>query len=173
MKALAGWPGQDSLWFTATGERNPTWDMEFTIDRLPLNLLNGFTEGSLEDWTGHLTAELGLREINGDFVGSGGGRLENAAFTLPITGVRYEGSPRLSLRGKTLTLQGPLKDQKGIGTLAVNGKVDFKAPRVKPSISSSAARVFWRWICNKERISTDMFEQKERGGSQEDFRGCA
>jgi hypothetical protein len=128
MKALAGWPGQDSLWFTATGERNPTWDMEFTIDRLPLNLLNGFTEGSLEDWAGQLTAELGLREINGDFVGSGSGRLENAAFTLPITGVRYEGSPRLSLRGKTLTLQGPLRDQKGIGALAVNGKVDFKAP---------------------------------------------
>ena len=128
MKALAGWPGQDSLWFTATGERNPTWDMEFTIDRLPLNLLNSFTEGSLENWEGALTAELGLREIDGAFVGIGGGRLDRASFTLPITGVQYSGSPRFSLRGSTVNLQGQLRDRKGIGSLALNGKVDFKAP---------------------------------------------
>ena len=131
MKAQAGWPGQDSLWFSATGERNPTWDVECTIDRLPLYLLNSFTEGSLDHWAGALSAELGLREVNGDFVGSGGGRLEQAAFTLPITGVRYEGSPRLRLRGKALTIQGQLRDSRGIGTLEMNGTVDLQAPAGK------------------------------------------
>ncbi len=131
MKAQAGWPGQDSLWFEATGERNPTWDVECLIDRLPLTILNGFTEGSLDAWSGWLNAEVSLREQKGEFVGSGRGTLESAGFTLPVTGVRYEGSPRFRLQGSKVLLEGNLKDSKGVGSLALNGTVDLKAPAGK------------------------------------------
>ncbi|MDG1252584.1 MAG: translocation/assembly module TamB domain-containing protein [Schleiferiaceae bacterium] len=125
MRAQAGWG--DSLWLLATGDRKTRWDIELTVDRLPLNYLEPFTEGSLEQWGGQIMAEVILREEKKGWNLLGRGELHEASFLLPSTGVSYYGSPRLKFRQRDIQLTGILKDHRNKGQIQLNGVYDYYA----------------------------------------------
>jgi len=125
MRAQAGWG--DSLWLTAQGERQTFWDIEVDVDRFPLRYLRPFTEGSLENWAGGFSAECTVRENANSWQVIGRGILDELAFYVPMTGVTYQGSPRVQFRKGDISVQGILRDAKGLGLVQLSGGYSYSA----------------------------------------------
>lgn len=125
MRAQAGWG--DSLWLMASGDRSDRWDIELTVDRLPLHYLEPFTEGSLEQWQGQFMAEVLLREEKKGWTLLGSGELHEASFYIPTTGVTYQGSPRLKFRQGDIQCSGVLRDHRKKGLIRLTGGYDYHA----------------------------------------------
>ena len=129
VQGTIGWPDEISPYITLRGERNPNWEIETDIDRFPLNKLEEWTDPTVKDISGTLNGEFLIREVNRRFVAFGNGRMAEMAFTLPKTGVRYLGEPKLSVRNNTIQISGELVDSKSTGRIDFIGNIDLTRPK--------------------------------------------
>ena len=125
MQAVAGWPGQDSIWLEAAGEKSPLWDFDVTIDRFPLRSLAILSQDVLDDLEGFFNAELVIRDKGDGLKPHGRGTLEELAFSIPVTGVRYSGNTKLNFREEDIRIQGEMWDVGDHGTVQLAGRMDF------------------------------------------------
>ena len=129
MHAQAGWP--ELLWLEATGEKRPEWDIEANLLGVPIRWLTPVTEGSIEDWSGQLNAELVLRQKKGNWSVQGNGLFDALSFYIPKTGVQYTGSPQLDFQEQEIRMHGILEDPQRQGKIWLDGGIDLAAPKGK------------------------------------------